>query len=71
LVLSLTHSLLIGEEKQRESAERALEEERKRAAELQNQLHNEQRLRAEVETKLEHANRDVHEKVAKVHRLYT
>jgi hypothetical protein len=52
--------------KQRESAEKVLDEERQRSAELAEQLHSEQQQRAEVEKKLEQANRDVHEKVAKV-----
>jgi predicted nucleic acid-binding Zn-ribbon protein len=54
------------EVKQRESVEKVLDEERKRSAELAEQLHSEQKLRAEAEKKLEQANKDVHEKVAKV-----
>jgi hypothetical protein len=54
------------EGKLRESAERAVEEERKRSAELAEQLRSEQQLRAEAETKLQQANKEVHERVAKV-----
>jgi len=53
-------------EKQKESAEKSLEEARKRSADLQNQIAEEKRLRREAEQSLGQVKQEANERVAKV-----